>query len=359
MKENSGIPPEILRVIDSFDDNETFETVKSVLNKIELDIKPTASVHHLVRQGGKMEDARQVLRAIIDGKLLIPVRNLETLEVEKFLPILEEDYPDDISSYLFFCSLQLIMNFLADKEILLDKFRYELKGLEKFKNQILDATIVHIDEPGKLRELIKNSPILSWFLTPASKICQATLALHRDHTAGLEMGNQDWSHLKRISGDSEESWFMYLDKRIRKEIQFGFEDWSKATDFLSRLIGLHELKAYMQYIGFPQGYGGLILQTLLLPQEVRSVVRYRIIPDDNLNEVFERIETEFHGFIHEGFMMGNQITKTVLHLTHVGQKALSLQYLKRKGINFLNQNKKPSHLREVPSNLRDVEHHSL
>jgi hypothetical protein len=354
MLQNSGIKPEFLRQSD-LSDSEEIEKIRRILSKIELDLKPTASIHHLVREGGKLEDARQVLKAIRDQKLLIPIRNLETLEIKKTLPLLEVDYPDDISVYLFYSSIQMVMNFLVDRGKLVEDFYVPLKGLEKFENKVLEAVIVHIDEPGKLRELIKNSPILSWFLSPGSKLCQATLALHPDHKAGLEFGNQDWSHIKRISGDSSESRFMYgPDGKTKSDIQFGYEDWSQATDFLSRLIGLTELKAFMQYIGFPKGYGNLILTISEMPQRVSTLVRYRIIGLTNDEDQLEKIEIPFEGWIHEGFMMGNQITKTILHLTHLGQKALALAKLKSQGIEFRNRNIEGVKKNSLPTNLRDL-----
>jgi hypothetical protein len=354
---DDNIPYKVLRKEPDEMPSEIRDGVEKSLQNIQLDLKPTASYHHLVKEGGKMEDGRIVLNEIIRHEWIVPVLNLETFEVEKTLPILRRDDVENISTYLFFTALQAGINFCLQRGLSKTGTYKRLPGiLEQRTQELLHATIVHINEPGKLRELIKSSAFLSWILTPASKISQTILGIVPEHTAGLERGNQDWYHIKRISGDSSESSFMYDERgQINKGGQFSFQDWTQATDCLSRRVGIAKLRSYFTYIGFPIAYGELILLLIREPQPVKSVVYIRPAYDSDAEDIFERIKIPFNGTINEGFMMGNQVTKTILHLVHVTQLSLTKLFLEKKGINispnFREQN--PSKF-EIPKALSEI-----
>jgi hypothetical protein len=195
--------------------------------------------------------------------------------------------------------------------------------------EIMDAHILLVNEPGKGRKLVKSHPLLNWMLIPASKMCQKILAQHPDHRAGLELGAHDWVHSKRISGDSEEAEFMYneLTGKIRPEVQFGYTDWTEATDRMSKRRGIAHIMGLFEYISFPKEYAKLIILVIREPQPVKEVVRRT-----TLDDIVDESHFVWKDSIREGFMMGNQMTKTLLHLCHVSERAFVDLFLKEKGI---------------------------
>jgi len=171
--------------------------------------------------------------------------------------------------------------------------------------------IVHISEPGKERNLTKSSSIISWLLSPASKVSQMALSHNQDHRAGLVLAAQDWMHQRRVSSESFESYFIYdHDTRFRLDnIWNTYQDWTESTDFIPRRKGGMALKAWFQYIGFPPWYESIVLRVSQFSYRVRETLIIR-------SDTGETERVPWKGVVSEGFMMGNPLTKTILHLMH-------------------------------------------
>lgn len=331
------------------DRNPDFPTL--IKESIKLELKYTASVRSTVTSGGKVEDARYFLQLIRENSWRIPIRDLNTFEIIGYTPKLEllaedNDYGFDISSIIFWLSLQAVINFCVERKLWNVKehyhaFKYKGRAGDSiadffFIKEILDAKILLINEPGKGRKLVKSHPILNWFLTPASKLCQKFLSQHPDHKAGLELGAHDWVHSKRISGSSDEASFMYneISGAIRPNILSGYTDWTEATDKMSRRRGIAHLLGLFDFMSFPKLYGKLIIIMIREPQNVSEMIQ-----KTNLDEFSEENYTVWNGSIREGFMMGNQITKTLLHLCHVSERAFVNLFMKNKGITVYRDSK--------------------
>jgi hypothetical protein len=291
-----------------------------------------------------VEDARYFLQLIRENGWRSPKRDLRTFEIVGQTPklaLLAEDNDDgfNLSSIIFWFSLQNMINFFILRGQWKNRnhyFPFQYRGTDGDKEsdhlhvfEIMDAHILLINEPGKGRKLVKSHPLLNWMLIPASKMCQKILAQHPDHRAGLELGAHDWVHSKRISGDSEEAQFMYneLTGKIKPEVQFGYTDWTEATDRMSKRRGIAHLTGLFEYIGFPKEYAKLIILVIREPQPVKEVVRRTVLDD-----LIEEDCYIWKDSIREGFMMGNQMTKTLLHLCHVSERAFVELFLKREGV---------------------------
>jgi hypothetical protein len=297
-------------------------------------LKPSASIDTYVKDGGKLEDARKLLNLAIEHKWQIPVRNLDNHSIETMIEVIHEtDSDSDYSRPLFWLSYQLMINHWVSLGQWTpdDKHEFVIAG-RPYRPPVMNAQIVHISEPGKERNLTKSHAVLAWFLTPASKITQGTLAFLPEHRAGLLESGHEWRHQKRISPLSDESGFIYdpLTGRTRKETRQVFKDWTESTDFISKMVGWAHLKGLLDYIGFPQMYGRLLLKTVVEPQPVEEVV-HRIITHD-ADDIIEPVA--WTGAINEGFMMGNPMTKTILHLVHSSELQVSKEFLRRRGLKF-------------------------
>jgi hypothetical protein len=304
---------------------------QEAMSAIELPLKGSASTDHFVRQGGKIEDARILINKAIDNKWKIPVRDLHDHEVIETFTVdrVDESSERDYVRPLFWLSYTIILNYMVSQGFYPKQLYYPLReGSANFEPNPMIASIVHISEPGKERNLTKSTGYLAWFLTPASKITQDTLSLLPEHEAGLRASSHEWRHQKRISSLSDESHFIYdiLDGKVKPGIIHSFKDWTESTDFIGKRIGWAHLSALFKYIAFPEGYGNLIANAIMEPQPVSEVVAYR-----NLDDGSDYEPVHWSGSINEGYMMGNPMTKTILHLIHVSERNVVRTVLARAG----------------------------
>jgi hypothetical protein len=300
---------------------------KEVIHSLRIPLKPSASNNSTVSQGGKVEDARQLLSDAIRNKWRVPVRDFATGEIKGHInygPELRESKPD-YEDYLFWLSLTILTNDLVRRKKIQGQI-FELPGSEIWEKDLWRMQIVHISEPGKERNLTKTSALVSWVLTVSSKICQMVLAFCQDHRAGLILSAQDWMHQKRISGESYESGWMYDKKtRLRRDwVINGFQDWTESTDFICRLVGGTALQAFLSYVGFPHWFAEVTLRTALSDYEVTEILRTTYEDGVPTREGYK-------GRVTEGFMMSMPLTKTILHLMHDVNVGLTHELLRNEG----------------------------
>jgi len=312
-------------------ENEARNDFKEVINSIKLPLKPTASVRSTVFQGGKVEDARQLLQDAMNLRWRVPIRNLKTGVIEDWIqmePDTGAEFPPH-EGYLFWISLQLMLNWFGSKYAKYENYILHFPGEEPWIEELWKMSIVHISEPGKERNLTKTSAVIAWLLTPASKVSQAVLSLNMDHRAGLVLSAQDWMHQRRVASGSYESDWMY-DRATRKRfpgVWNGFQDWKESTDFIPRQVGGIALTGWFEYIKFPRFYGELVL---LITQRDYKVSEYT--HTEWTEGVTER--QYYNGVVQEGFMMSMPLTKTVLHLMHDINVGAVHALLKEHGIQF-------------------------
>nr|WGN96450.1 MAG: RNA-dependent RNA polymerase [Leptosphaeria biglobosa narnavirus 1] len=310
------------------------EMFQDIFSRIAMPIKSSASLDTFVKDGGKIEDARALLELARKNQWKIPVRDLSTHEIREYISVSNDpDILEDVSRPLFWISYQLFLNhwILADQW---DKKEYYsfLDGAVEYNPNVMDAKIVHISEPGlKERNLTKSHATLAWFLTPGAKLVQATLAVLPEHRAGLLESGHEWRHQKRISPLSDESGFIYDSRtgKVYPDIRHVFKDWTESTDFICKVVGYVHLRTFFDYTGFPPAYARLILKTIVEPQPVTEVIAMTQLGPD---EIIEPVQ--WNGSINEGFMMGNPMTKPILHLVHESEHAVAILYLKRRGLRF-------------------------
>jgi hypothetical protein len=329
------IPPAILsgERITSLPEEER-EMFQDVFSRISMPIKGSASLDTFVKDGGKIEDARLLLNLARREGWKVPVRDLGTHEIREYICVTDDpDEIADVSRPLFWISYQLVLNHWIQRSKWNKEDYYDLPNAGRaYEPPIMNAKIVHISEPGKERNLTKSHAILAWFLTPGAKLSQACLAILPEHRAGLLESGHEWRHQKRISPLSDESGFIF-DSRTGKthaEIRHVFKDWTESTDFISKSVGYVHLRTFFDYIGFPLMYGRLILRTVVEPQPVSEVIASTITDGE------EKMEpVQWSGSINEGFMMGNPITKTILHLVHESEFQIATQFLTKRGLRFV------------------------
>jgi len=239
---------------------------------------------------------------------------------------LEREKPE-FQGYLFWISVQIVLNWAGRKYRPYKEFVYELPGSESFESELWKMKIVHISEPGKERNLTKTSSCLTWFLTVASKVSQTILAYNQDHRAGLVLSAQDWMHQRRVSSESYESDWMY-DKNTRKrtrDVWNGFQDWTESTDFIPRQVGMMTLHSWFTYVDMPRWYSDLIM--------IVCNQNYNVSEYTHTEWVNGTTERQFYnGLVSEGYMMSMPLTKTILHLMHDINVESVHEILRRHGV---------------------------
>jgi hypothetical protein len=310
------------------------EKLEDAFARVDVPLKNTASVDTFVKDGGKVEDARLLLSLARANDWQIPVRDLDTHGILEYISLTNDREFDSeqTSRFLFWIAYQLFINHWArkgqwDKTEVIDL----MDGAQIYAPSIMNAKIVHISEPGKERNLTKSHAALAWFLTPGAKLCQGVLAMLPEHRAGLLESGHEWRHQKRISALSDESGFIYDSRtgKTHREIRHVFKDWTESTDFICKFVGYAHLRAFLDYVDFPRSYKRLILKTIVEEQPVEEVVSRRVMNDE---EIVDPIK--WKGSIREGFMMGNPMTKPILHLVHESERAVATLFLTRRGLRF-------------------------
>jgi len=332
----TAIPPNILSTdrIHSLKEEEK-EIFQEAFSRIAMPIKGTASLDTFVKDGGKVEDARLLLNLSKKEGWKIPVRDLATHEIREYISVHgSAEELEDVSRPLFWISYQLFLNHWIKRGRWTEEDKHIfLKDGSPYEPSIMDAKIVHISEPGmKERNLTKSHATYAWFLTPGAKLAQAILAVLPSHRAGLLESGHEWRHQKRISPLSDESGFIYDSRtgKVNPEIRHVFKDWTESTDYICKVVGYVHLRTFFDYVGFPPAYARLILLTIVEPQPVTEVVSLTNIGGD------ESIEpVQWNGSINEGFMMGNPMTKPILHLVHESEHGVATLYLARRGLRFV------------------------
>jgi hypothetical protein len=321
-------------------DNGTTEArsmVEKAIENISVDIKQNASTDHTVSEGGKIEDARLLVNLAKTHEWKIPVRNLSTHEVEEWIDFSSHD--PDIESWsrpLFWLSYQIVLNFFIrqGRWPSEDFSSLNINGRE-YEEDPLVARILHISEPGKERNLTKCKASYAWFLTPAGKVCQSVLGNIPEHMAGLELSAHGWMHTRRISSESAESGFIYHagTGKASAKIVHSFKDWTESTDWIRKQIGISALRGMFDYLKFFKKYGDLVCRLIMSPQPVEEVV-HRTVSQFATDEKFEDYHYAWTGAIREGFMMGNPITKTILHLMHAAEFSNIRRFLDDKNLSM-------------------------
>lgn len=340
----SGVPKDILEHTDTpyrgvnHVGIEVGDLRKEIYAYANLEIKPSASVETFVKDGGRMEDARELFQLAKTNDWDIPIRSITDGHIIDYLKMCEisrdEDIHLQIPRIVFWISFQLMINHWISKGEWDESFKHDfmIDGIP-YCPGVMDARIVHISEPGKERNLTASSSIYTWVLTPGAKTIQAVLALNKEHHAGLLGSLHAWRHEKKISGENAYSHFLYGTRGVLKDsVESYFTDFKESTDFLIKSIGFNVMLAFMNYTAFPGFYGKLILKTIVEAQPVTEVIVRDINLDNTMEDEFINRHIIWKGSINEGFMMGNPVTKPILHLVHDVSRKVAELLLDDKGV---------------------------
>jgi len=299
------------------DDKKSKEILKEVLSHVSLELKGTASVDRKVSDGGKLEDARELLQLARTNEWFVPIRSLESGKLIGHKTCPSDVDMEEVSTFLFWLSVQLCVNYIHLAKI--DKAKPQMweyvpfiikETGAPFMYDPFRARVLHIAEAAKERNLVKCSAVYNWAMIVGGKIIQNTMALSPSHRNGLQGSSADWSHFRRVQGTAEGS-FLYDRStgllRPGTAVNF-YSDLTESTDWLVKSLGLVILKIFEIHTRFFPWYMDLLRILYVTPITISETV---VIEDED-----ERIVAHTEYLMTEGTPMGMQLAKSLLHGAH-------------------------------------------
>lgn len=294
-----------------------------VLQDCDFPLKGTASEGSRVHEGGRLEDLRELILYARKVGLKVRTYNLFTGFIGEAYTIdhlVTEEYINK-QHIAFWISFQVVLNLLGTKEPeTYGSLVFELDKLKKIK--LMQCRVLHIREPGKNRDLIMSTSVLTWFLTPAGKTLLRVISKHPNHRDGCIGSSQGWKAMMMISKFERDHWIHAFQKDMKPF--FFFSDWKEATDFCGKHEGLAVLRALMDFSSFPSFYGTLVREVISLPQPALEEIKISYLDSD---DVYTSEKTKINLMVRNGYMMGNPVTKVVLHAFHLAEESIVRQLL--------------------------------
>jgi hypothetical protein len=230
--------------------------------------------------GGKLEAARRVLRAHPE----IPEINLDTgLPTGRILTA--DNAKQGARLFHWACG-----TFVDRTDV--------------YNKNCMSCRISLVAELGKYRTITVSTLQHALLLHPFSHMGLKILEVMPSSESGIGAANHAWNFFKRLSHKNPSASFIF-----NEDIQTSVysTDWSSATDYCDPYIAGAMLNRFCNLLGVPKWYRETMLFALTAPRQVETL--------DRNNVPIEKFYTR------RGVLMGDPITKVVIHLHHlIGRK---------------------------------------
>jgi len=289
------------------------ESFTGLSTKARIQVNTSSSWEKTRREGGTIEAARELLASLPIGEQ-VPVRNLDTGEIETYRS--PEDF-DSTGEVVFWIALD--------------------HTLRTPLGQLKAAYLTMVKEPGKARTVTKARACLKIVLDLVSKIVASPLEKGiRSSASGMGKSNHGWNLFCRLMSDEVRDMVFSLDSREEnpyegyvertdtfKALFMSSTDYKEATDQLSHEVAADLGNAWMLKCGIPRVLRSLVHKTCFSERTVFFAATGALntigIERPDYGENIRSIQ------LVNGVLMGDPLTKVVLHLVnvvtrHVGQR---------------------------------------
>lgn len=254
-----------------------------VVSTAKISLSDSGEFFTNTNDGGKLEASRRVLRANPE----IPEIDLHTGQPTG--KILTKDSP--IGERLFHWSCGL--------------FRDRSKV---YQTNCMSCRISLVAELGKYRTITVSSLQHAVLLHPFSHMGLKILEALPSSESGIGAANHAWNFFKRLSHKNPSASFIF-NKDIETSVMS--TDWESATDYCDPYIAGAMINRFMHLLGVPKWYRETVHFALCAPRQVETLNREGC-PIDKF-------------YTSRGVLMGDPVTKVVLHLHHlVGRRIAGL-----------------------------------
>jgi len=281
------------------------EAFTGLATKARVTVSTSSSWEKTRREGGTIEAAREILASLPIGEQ-VPIRDLDTGRIDTYRSVGDFDSTGEV---IFWLSLDHVLR--------------SPPGRLKY------AFLTMVKEPGKARTVTKARACLKIVLDLVHKLCSAPLEKGiRSSASGMGKSNHGWNLFCRLMSDEVRDMVFSLDNREEnpyegyvertdtfKNLYISSTDYEEATDQLTHRVASDLGGAWMRKCGIPRLLRAIVEQTCFRPREVfftaKGVLKTIGIPRPDLGP-------EIRGMtMINGVLMGDPLTKVVLHLTNV------------------------------------------
>jgi len=277
--------------------------------KSRVTVTTSASWEKSRRLGGTAEEIRFIINSAEAGEQ-VPVRDLSTGQVTGWT---DRSVCPSLGEYIFWSCLDHTLR------TPLDKLRY--------------AFLTVVKEPGKARTVTKARACLKVVLDLVNKICSEPLKKVESSTSGMGQANHGWNlflsmmskeeraELFTVENREESAYEGYVERTDTfEDLYMSSTDYEEATDQMPLDMARSLGEMWMRKCGIPDFLRGIVVATCYMP---RTVFFYA-------SGVLETVGTEAPEMgvgirsvtLRQGILMGDPLTKVVLHLTNIGVRHL-------------------------------------
>jgi len=281
------------------------EAFTGLSTKARVTVSTSASWEFTRRQGGTVEAAREILASVPIGEQ-VPVRDLDTGWIEAYKSV---DSFDSIGEVLFWISLDHVLRTPPE--------------------ELNFAFLTMVKEPGKARTVTKARACLKIVLDLVNKLVSAPLEKGiRSSSSGMGKSNHGWNLFCRLMSDEVRDMVFSLETREEnpyegyvertdtfKHLYMSSTDYEEATDQLTHVVAADLGGMWMRKCGIPRVLRAIVHKTCFRPRTV-------FFHATGVLEAYGTARPEMGENIRavtmvNGVLMGDPLTKPVLHLTNV------------------------------------------
>jgi len=284
------------------------EAFTGLATKARVTVTTSSSWEKTRREGGTVEAVREIITST-DPCHQVPVRNLETGEVESWKSI--RDF-DSIGEFVFWSCLDHTLR----------------TPLEELKL----AFLTMIKEPGKARTVTKARACLKVVLDLVNKLCSEPLKKGiKSSTSGMGASNHGWNLFNRLhEADQEETVFSLLSREETayegyvertdtfRHLYMVSTDYEEATDRMDHAVAACLGGAWMRKCGIPTLLRAIVHKTCFTGRMVLFQATGALKNHGT--------QTAYPGIncvrLCQGVLMGDPLTKPILHLVNVVSRKL-------------------------------------
>jgi hypothetical protein len=237
----------------------------------------------------------------------VPIRDLYT---GKIVDQFEMTSPEDIGTYVFWACLDRVISTPLD--------------------ELRRASLVMVHEPGKARVVTKGVAALKIVLDTVSKMVSYPLTKLPSSAGGMGKSSHGWNLFKDFfSKEFENIMFRETSRKVSRTSEDTAEfvrsyaprfasstDYRNATDFLRHEVAAIIGDAWMTRCGIPPLLKGIVAAISNSPRKIY------FSDQPALKSIGEEDEYGRFVLLLRGVLMGDPLTKPILHLVNIGIRQL-------------------------------------
>jgi hypothetical protein len=286
--------------------------VTGLATKSRVTVTSAACWEKTRREGGTTEQIKEMIGAV-DPMHQVPIRDLDTGSVESWR--FAQDF-DTVGELIFWVSLDRV--------------------LHTPPVELRKAFLTVVKEPGKARSVTKARACLKIVLDLVSKLCSEPLAKGiRSSQSGMSASNHGWNFFNSFSNEIERNEVFNLLRREEtafegyvertdtfEDVFVSSTDYKNATDQLLHQVAKDLGVPWMRKCGIPKLLQGIVIETCYKPREIYFKAT------GLLADLGEVVDGDIHKItLRRGVLMGDPLTKPVLHLINVCDRLLQKRML--------------------------------